>query len=89
MAEKMKVWITKWALTSGVFQVDAEVEENGGVFFKRPKDSCMNYASHDHAHLSQESADRKVLQMIAAKRKSIAEELVKLDKLEAEINGSN
>jgi hypothetical protein len=87
MSEEKKVWITKYALTSGAFEIEATVEESGGVFFRRPNDSCLNYAPHDHAHLSKEFADRKVLLMIAAKRKAIAKELAKLNALEAEING--
>jgi hypothetical protein len=87
MSEEKKVWITKYALTSGVFEVEATVKESGGVFFRRPSDSCLNYASHDHAHLSKEFADRKVLLMIDQRRKAISKELARLDALETEING--
>lgn len=86
MSEKAKVWITKWAFTKkGVICRLTEIMDDG-AWAVGPDGS---YVGKSQFHYSPEAANQKVLQMIAAKRKSIAKQLAKLDKLEAEINAAH
>jgi hypothetical protein len=82
----MKVWITQYALTSGVLELNAslrsdvhegliEVTKLGAFGFQK-----LYHKPHWHASL--EEAQARVRVMIAAKRKSLAKELAKLDELE-------
>lgn len=80
----MKVWITKYALTKGIIEAeDAEVYSDAEI--KVTSFGHYAYFCRDEWHLSLESAQSKVRKMIAAKRKSYAKKLAKLDKLEKEL----
>ena len=78
----MKVWITKYALTQGILEVEgvlSNISENTVVV----KTDGMSQCYHKpHWHTSEDEAKERTLKMIALKRMSLAEQLTKLDKLE-------
>lgn len=79
MADKIipKVWITKYALTQGVFTLknargyDVKTISDDGKF--------IAYYRVPHWHTTESAAIAQVAKMIAAKRKSIAKTLAALD----------
>lgn len=80
--ENVKIWITKYSLSSGkIDETIAEIDSLSlGMATIREK-----FQSHLHGkewHRSRESAVSQVLLNIAAKRRSIAKQIAKLDVLE-------
>lgn len=84
----MKVWITAYALTRGIIECTQRgvgdldgsivVEWAGGL------NGEARFRGHDWRP-TKDAAERRMLSMIAAKRKSIAKQLAKLDKLERKV----
>jgi hypothetical protein len=80
MAErpKLHVWITKYALTEGIFECEADqcvdtsdkMIKSGHTYYHKP-----------HWHTSEAEAKQRVLAMIAAKEKSIRKILKKIEEL--------
>lgn len=82
----MKAWITKYALTKGILEVDdAELYSTCDDAICVPSISPLAGFHGDDWHYTLGSAEAKALKMIAAKRKSIAKTLAKLDKLEQKL----
>lgn len=77
-----KVWVTKYALTSGVLVLEnVERPTEKMVTFRDGRSAVANYAHKPDWHESLAEARAQIRKMIAAKRKSIAKELEKLDAL--------
>lgn len=86
-----RVWITKYALTKGIFEL-ADVEQAVEISDGMIVETTGSYRNRYHGegrewHRTCESAVTKVMEMIAAKRKSVAAALAKLDKLEEKLKG--
>jgi hypothetical protein len=75
----MKLWITKYALTSGVVVVDGKVSGNVATVDTGYLQVC--YHGNDW-HNNERSAEEQFTAMIEAKRKSLKKALAKLDALE-------
>jgi hypothetical protein len=82
---EVKVWITKYALTTGVRTYDNAVSTYSTRIIRVPGE--CNFFEHEW-HTTEAAANARVLQMIEAKRKAIAKQLAKLDKLELELGGA-
>lgn len=80
----MKVWITKYALTKGIFEIEAErciTIDNDMI-----SEAGVNYNTCYHGegrqwHLTKESAHKQALKMRDAKIKSLQKQIEKLNKL--------
>lgn len=81
-----KVYITKFALTTGI-QERIAIENQDLMLIYEDFEACnkRGVVFRDDWRTTLEDAHNQVLKMIAAKRKSIAKQLKKLDQLEAEI----
>lgn len=84
----MKVWVTKYALTTGVVVTTGEVcstRTDGSMLSVKWPGSLGNrltlFGLGVDWHKTEESAKARVLAMIEAKRKSIQRSLAKLDEL--------
>lgn len=76
----MRVWISKYALTKGIFEVDAEIYEERMATWK--VNGRSNHAHGCDWHRTREAAVARALEMVSAKRKSLAKSLAKLEKLQ-------
>lgn len=83
----MKVWVTKYALTQGIFQIE------GGIHFERTSMFCQDGSGHPEAidsayhsegrewHRTEESAKLKAEAMRRAKIKALKKQIAKLGTL--------
>jgi hypothetical protein len=78
------VWITKYAIGGKVLKAECEIRGDGYArLVRRP--GAVNIwglfsGEGKEWHRTRESAQRRVTEMVEAKRKSIAKQLAKLDK---------
>lgn len=84
-----EVWVTKYALTTGIAHGMAQVESGISdrmISVKSPESFGGHMLFHKpYWHRTELNAKAHVRKMIAAKRKSIQKQLAKLDALEMEI----
>lgn len=79
----MKVWITRYALTVGIFEVDAEQSDrtSGMVSYKRSPDSLMEFAHGKDWHVMRETAVARAEEMKIAKLQSLEKQIKKVSKI--------
>ena len=82
----MKVWITKYALTQGIFEIEAE---ECGMGFPGMIQTKEEYPSYYHKegkdwHRSKESAIKRAEEMRQKKISSLKKKLEKLEKMKFE-----
>lgn len=80
----MKVWITSYALTKGVFEIEAEICEDTiyqGSMIKEVSEGLPIYYHKPHWWHSKELALVRAEQMRNAKIKSMEKQIEKLKKL--------
>ena len=78
----MKAFITKYALTKGIYEIDAEVCQNPKII-KRASGNWVDYYRNEGKdwHKTKESAILRANEMRAAKIKTLQKQIIKLDKL--------
>jgi hypothetical protein len=77
----MKVWITKYALTTGIFETEVRDEGNGMVSQKNP--NCYNTHYHGQEwHLTSLSAIAKAEDMRKKKIAALEKQIVRLGKMD-------
>ena len=77
----MKVWITKYALTSGIFDVEAEQCVNIDAVSYMLPDCYRQYAYSGNWHKTFEAAVQRAEEMRAKKIASLKKQIEKLEKL--------
>mgnify|MGYP005759151723 CR=1 FL=1 len=82
----MKVWITKYALTQGIFEIEAE---ECGMGFPGMIQTKEEHPSHCHEegkdwHRSKDSAVKRAEEMRQKKISSLRKKLEKLEKMKFE-----
>ncbi len=78
----MKVWITKYALTKGTFETEAEICPNSPDMIEdKNKRYYYYHGEGKHWHKTKESALIRASQMKLAKISSLEKQLKKLNKL--------
>lgn len=83
--ELTEIWITSYALSTGIKKSMAEVSGNAAIVQDKDSTHWASFYHKDEWHLTESEANKRVLEMIARKRISIQKQLCKLDKLEAKI----
>ena len=83
----VRVYVSKYALTKGIFVVSGKISQNG-VLTVQESGHMPTYFCEGEYHLTKEGAVTKARKMIAAKRKAIDKQLVKLDMLETTLDGA-
>jgi hypothetical protein len=84
----MKVWITKYALTSGVFtrEVDEPTDHDPGTIVDRSSGCHDIYNVHGRDwHRTREGALARAVEMRAAKIKSLGKQINKLRAMTIEV----
>ena len=85
----MKVWITKYALTTGVYEAEAEICKNISTSMICVKPTAPGaFSQHFHGegkdwHHTQEGALKKALEMVRRKRKAMYKQQETIDLVEA------
>ena len=84
MNETIRVWITKYALTQGIYEVEVTECDNGMVSQKPQKGSLCNMNSYYHGegrewHRTREGAVAKAEAMRKKKIAAIRKQLLKLE----------
>ena len=77
----MKVWISKYALTVGVFEVDGEVTRNGGIAFTPPEGGLRQYYYGNDWHDTKDAAVARAEDMRIRKLKSLDAQIKKVSAL--------
>lgn len=83
----MKVWITKYALSSGVVEAELVSQDAHDGYVAVKWTRGMNGRATFHRgewHRTESDARTRIVEMIAAKRKSLAKQATKLEKLECQ-----
>lgn len=75
----MKVWITKYALTSGIFEVDAETCTSPSLMVVRKPGELTAYFHANDWHKSKEDAIARAEEMRAKKIASLRKIIAKLE----------
>ena len=80
----MKVWITKYALTTGIFTINAELRRGGMISFKRTEDHFTEYVHGEGIdwHRTKESASARLSVLKDKKIASLKKQIEKIEKLE-------
>lgn len=84
--EQIEVYVTKYALTSGVFRCNGEACEGTTGHMIRIR--CRGFAEYFHGadwHTTEAAAKARVLDMIDAKKTSLHKQLAKLEQLSLSI----
>lgn len=76
----MKVWITKYALTQGIFEAEAEVIEDGTVRVRQEFIVSYYHKEGRDWHKTKESAVAKAEEMRKKKIASLKKQIEKLEK---------
>ena len=86
MTEKIKVWITKYALTSGISEATAgySIGNPGNVVVSgnQNEHSCQQYFHRGEWHLSKNDAVEQAYWLRNKKIKSLEKQIEKLKKME-------
>lgn len=77
MSELTKVFVTKYALTTGIFEVEAKVSD-GMASFKRGESYFMEFAHRNEFHLTREAAVARAEEMRIKKLQSIDKQIKKI-----------
>lgn len=79
----MKVWITKYALTQGVYEVEGEASFRDGMFcVPRSEKSFAAYYHKPDWHETKEEAIAQAEKMREAKVKSLERQLAKIQAMQ-------
>lgn len=81
----MKVFITKYALTDGIFCIETEANNLGSIRYRRAGDTMVHYAHINELHLSLETACARAEDMRADKLKSLRKQIARLEALEFKV----
>jgi hypothetical protein len=75
LESKMKIWITKWALTKGIIETDAE-DGGGWIYFGSTDRLGTSIKIGTHAHTTFEAAQAKAEKMRKAKIQSLKKQIL-------------
>lgn len=80
MSEQIKIWVTKYALTDGIFEVMAKVSD-GMACYKREGSTYSEYVHGKGFHLDLKSAISEAEEMRIRKLKSLEKSMKKMSAL--------
>ena len=80
----MKVWITKYALTSGIIEINAEITDNGSAYDMGTSFPTYYHEEGKEWHRTKESAIAKAEEMRKKKISSLQKQIKKLENINFE-----
>lgn len=75
----MKVWITKYALTTGIFEMTAEITEHGSAYDMHSSFPTYYHGEGKEWHKTKESAIARAEEMRHKKIASLKKQIEKLE----------
>jgi hypothetical protein len=75
------IWITKYALTSGIFEADAEIESNIAYVSKNLNGSFLQHYLNNDWHLTEEAAKKRAQEMKIKKISSLQKQIKKIEEI--------
>lgn len=75
----MKIWVTKYALTDGVYVCEGEISNNMAVVEWEGGLNGKAYFHGQDFHVREDAAKERVRAMVESKRKSIKKQLSRLE----------
>ena len=82
MADMKKYWITKYALTQGIFQVDAELAESSDTMIHaRKPNGFASYYHRNEWHHTKQAAVARAKEMQKKKLISLQKQIKKIEAL--------
>lgn len=75
----MKVWITKYALTTGIFEMTAEITEHGSAYDMHSSFPTYYHGEGKEWHKTKESAIARAEEMRQKKIASLKKQIEKLE----------
>jgi hypothetical protein len=81
----MKFWITKYALTTGILEVNGEKHRDTTICYRRDGGGYYEYAHGTDFHERPEMAIQRANEMRVAKIASLKKKITKLEKLTFEV----
>ncbi|MDU4943872.1 MAG: hypothetical protein E6X23_20430 [Mixta calida] len=80
------IYVTKYALTSGIFAVEADVEESRKIAsYKQPASYFVEYVHGNDFHLTQEAAVARAEEMRIKKLQSLDKKIKQISAMKFEI----
>ena len=80
----MKVWITKYALTTGIFEMTAEITEHGSAYDMHSSFPTYYHGEGKEWHKTKESAIARAEEMRQKKIESLKKQIEELKKMRFE-----
>lgn len=80
----MKVWITKYALTTGIFEMTAEITEHGSAYDMHSSFPTYYHGEGKEWHKTKESAIARAEEMRHKKIASLKKQIEKLEGMKFE-----
>lgn len=80
----MKVWITKYALTIGIIEINAEITEDGSAYDMGSSFPAYYHGEDKEWHRTKESAIARAEEMRQKKIESLKNQIEKLEVLKFE-----
>lgn len=77
----MKVWITKYALTTGIYEIEAEITENGSAYDMHASLPTFYCKEGKDWHRTKEDAIQRAEAMRQKKIASLKKQIEKLEKV--------
>ncbi len=81
----MRIWITKYALTEGIREVQAEIEPDGAAFVPVPGSPHKQLVRAIDVHITPADACLRMEKMKAMKLASLKRQIRRLEELKVEI----
>ncbi len=80
-----KIWVTKYALTKGIYPVVAHIEDDGYAAHTHGLEPYPSYYAAGTWYLTKEEALEKAEEQRLKRIKSLKKQLAKLQKMEIEV----
>ena len=83
--ETVKIYVTKYALTTGIFTAQGEQSSDDSFFYKMDGSSFTQYARGNDVHLTEEAALERAEEMRIAKLKALDKHMKKVIAMKFEV----
>jgi len=79
------IYVTKYALTTGIFTAQGEQSSDDSFFFKSEGSGFTNFARGNDVHLTEEAALARAEEMRIAKLKTLDKQMKKVSAMKFEV----
>lgn len=83
--EKITIYVTRYALTTGIFKVEAEINRSGSYMYRPDSSYCWCSVSGKDAHLTEIAALTRAEEMRISKLKALDKQMKKVSAMKFEV----